>query len=317
MESLRPFVAELRDQIKQDILAVSAAGIAFFAFFALFPALGALISIYGLAADPNDVPTQLNEALAGAPDGLRIFLVEQATTIAGANSGALGVGVALGILVALWSTSTAVKHLIAALNRIYGFRETRGFIALRGASYAFTAGAIALMAVAMFLLAVLPGLLAEFEIGEAGRIIIGVVRFPGMVLFMATALSVLYFLGPDRPGGYRFRWVTKGSITATVLWVVLSGLMSIYFATLSNDAKGGTELLVTLTMLMLFLQITSSCVLLGAEIDATTELLERRARAADEELVTAAMTPRGRSTLAGALLGAALGVLGSRRRRRS
>ncbi|MDG2113639.1 MAG: YihY/virulence factor BrkB family protein, partial [Actinomycetota bacterium] len=204
MASLKAFINELRDQIKQDIVPVSAAGIAFFGFFALFPAMGALISIYGLAADPNDVPDQLNESLAGAPESLREFLVTQATAIAEADSGALGVGVAVGILIALWSASAAVKHLIAALNRVYGFRETRSFLALRGASYAFTAGAIALLAVAMFLLAVLPALLAELEVGSSGRILVGILRFPGMVLFIASALSVLYFLGPDRPGGYRF-----------------------------------------------------------------------------------------------------------------
>lgn len=314
MPSWRAFIAELKDQVKQDIVPVSAAGIAFFGFFALFPALGALISIYGIAADPNDVPDQLNESLAGAPAGLRDFLVEQAVNVASQDSGALGVGVAIGILIALWSASAAVKHLIAALNRIYGFRETRGFLALRGASYAFTAGAIVLVAAMMFGLAVLPPLLASLEMGTFGRIAIGIIRFPGLVLFMAASLSVLYFLGPDRPGGYRFRWVTKGSLIATVLWVVLSGLLSIYFATLGGSESSGTDLLFILTSLMVFLQITSLCVLLGAEIDATFEVFERRAAAVDDARVAAAMTDRGRSALVGALVGAAAAVAASRKR---
>ena len=314
MPPLKPFLLELKDKIKQDVVPVSAAGIAFFGFFALFPALGALISVYGIVADPEEVPEQLNDSLAGAPEGLRTFLVEQASNIAAQDSGALGVGVAIGILVALWSASAAVKHLIAALNRVYGFRETRGFVALRGASYLFTAGAIVLLAVAMFSLAILPGLLAALDMGAVGRILIGIIRFPGLVLFMAASLSVLYFLGPDRPGGHRFRWVTKGSLIATLLWILLSGLLSIYFATLGGSENSGTDLLFILTMLMLFLQITSLCVLLGAEIDATIELFERRAQAADEEKVAAAMTDKGRSALAGALLGAAIGIVAGRRR---
>ena len=313
MPPLREFVAELKDQIKQDVVPVSAAGIAFFGFFALFPALGALISIYGLVADPDDVAEQLNDSLAGAPEGLRSFLVEQATDIAATDSGALGVGVVIGILVALWSASAAIKHLIAALNRVYGFRETRGFVALRGASYAFTAGAIVLVAAMMFSLAVLPPLLAELEMGTFGRVAIGIIRFPGMVLFMSAALSILYFLGPDRPGGYRFRWVTRGSLIATLLWVLLSGLLSIYFANLGGDSSGGAELLFTLTMLMLFLQITALCVLLGAEIDSTVEIFERRAMAADEARVAAAMSEKGKSALVGALVGAAAAIAATRR----
>ena len=312
MSSLRAFVAEIRDQIKQDVVPVSAAGIAFFGFFALFPALGAVISIYGLVADPNDVADQLNAALDGAPDELRVFLVDQAIQVAGANSGALTAGVAIGILVALWSASSAVQHLIAALNRIYGFRETRGFVALRGASYLFTTGAAAVLAIAMFSMAALPTVLAALDMGTFGRVIIGIVRFPAMVLFMAVSLSVLYFLAPNRPSGYRYRWVTKGSIIATSLWVVLSGLLSIYFTNVPGGSSTG--LLLTLTMLMLWLQITSLCVLLGAEVDSTTELLERRSIAVEEVRVATAMTPSGRSTLLAALVGLAAGLLAGRRR---
>ena len=39
----------------RDNLSVVAAGCAFFALFAIFPALSALISLYGLTADPSTV----------------------------------------------------------------------------------------------------------------------------------------------------------------------------------------------------------------------------------------------------------------------
>jgi membrane protein len=39
----------------RDNLSVVAAGCAFFALFAIFPALSALISLYGLTADPTTV----------------------------------------------------------------------------------------------------------------------------------------------------------------------------------------------------------------------------------------------------------------------
>ena len=42
----------------RDNLSVVAAGCAFFALFAIFPALSALISLYGLSADPATVEQQ-------------------------------------------------------------------------------------------------------------------------------------------------------------------------------------------------------------------------------------------------------------------
>lgn len=318
MPGIKEFLVELKDNIRQDNVPVAAAGIAFFGFFALFPALTALISVYGLVADPNDVVSQLEDSLAAAPEAMRTFLIDQAEREASASGGAQTAKVVFGILLAVWSSSAAIKHLIAALNRVYGFRETRGFLALRGASYLFTLGAVLVMSVALFGLAVLPGLLAALDLGTAGRILIGIVRFPGLVLFMTGALSILYFLGPDRPSGHRFRWVTAGSLIATVMWVALSGVLSIYFANLDSGA-GVTAIVGVLTALMIFLQITSLSVLVGAEIDATREKLLRRRVTEESErtarLAAAAMTPRGRSTLAGALVGTAVGAALGRRDR--
>jgi uncharacterized BrkB/YihY/UPF0761 family membrane protein len=44
----------------RDNLSVVAAGCAFYAFFGIFPALSALISLYGLTADPSTVPDDIS-----------------------------------------------------------------------------------------------------------------------------------------------------------------------------------------------------------------------------------------------------------------
>ena len=61
-----------------DNISLVAAGIAFYILAAIFPALAALVSIYGLFADPNQVATQISglgsmlppEALKIITDGL-------------------------------------------------------------------------------------------------------------------------------------------------------------------------------------------------------------------------------------------------------
>ena len=96
-------------------------------------------------------------------------------------------------------------------------------------------GAILVLVSSVFLLAVLPGLLSAVGLGTAGRVLLGILRFPVMILLMAVALSILYFLAPNRGKGHRFRWLTAGGVVATVLWILLSGLLSIYTSNFSGS----------------------------------------------------------------------------------
>ena len=50
--------------IGNDNLSIVAAGVAFFGMLAIFPAITALISIYGLIRDPNDILSSLSSVRA-------------------------------------------------------------------------------------------------------------------------------------------------------------------------------------------------------------------------------------------------------------
>jgi uncharacterized BrkB/YihY/UPF0761 family membrane protein len=95
-------------------------------------------------------------------------------------------------------------------------------------------------------------------------------------------------------------------MTATSLWIVLCGLLSIYTTSSTSGDAGAAALLAVLMSLMLFLYITALCVLIGAEVDSTLEHFERQQRAKDDERVAAAMTNKGKTAIVGALLGAAV-----------
>jgi membrane protein len=51
-------------EAKADQVPLLAAGVAFYAFLAIFPALIAIVSIYGLFADPSTIANQLNSITA-------------------------------------------------------------------------------------------------------------------------------------------------------------------------------------------------------------------------------------------------------------
>lgn len=315
LNHIKDVALEVKDNLKQHNVPVAAAGIAFFGFLSLFPAMAAAISIYGLISDPDEITEQIQDALASAPDSTREFLGDQLTEIASAASGGLGLIAGIGILAALWSASAAVKHLIAALNNVYGFRETRGFVALRGTALLFTVGAIVFLVAAIFGLAILPAVLAAVDMGDAGRVLIGILRFPVLILLMSMAISVLFNLGPNR-SVRRFKVTTVGAIVGTIIWIIVSALLSIYTAN-AGKFSGGANTLGAITALLLWLNATAFSVLVGAEIDVARETLAARKRAAEREEIdqkyeAATRSDQGKAALSGALLGVALGAVAQR-----
>ena len=129
----------------------------------------------------------------------------------------------MGLVVALWSASSGVKHLIGAVNLAYDEDETRGFLKLRGLALALTvAGVVALAAVVAGLI-VFPELLSDEGTEAVFRALILVVRWPLLALLGLAALAVIYRYAPDRDAP-RWRWVSPGAIFAVVVWVIASVL---------------------------------------------------------------------------------------------
>jgi membrane protein len=264
----------VKSRIKSHNLAVVAAGIAFWGLLAIPALLTAVLSIYGLFADPANVEGQIEDNLGSLPEEARSLIVSQLEAVAGADSGGLAVGAAIGILLALWTSSGAVAKLIATLNTIWGVEEDRKFLKLRGLALAITLGAIVFVTGSAFLLAVLPPILTEVGLADLGRWLINAGRFPALVAFMTGGLTTLYWIGPNRRS--KWRAATWGAFVATLLWVVVSGLFTIYTARFSsyNETYGSLGAVV---ILLMWLFLTAFMVLVGAEIDAARE--ERAAEA--------------------------------------
>jgi membrane protein len=267
-EGWKDIATRVRAEAKQDDVTLLAAGIAFFWLLALFPALAALVSIYGLVADPSDVARHVDDLASTMPEEARQLLTEQLDTVTSSSNAGLSLGVAAGILVALWSTSAAVKHLMVALSIAYDEEETRGAVRLRAVAAGLTLLAIAVIGGSVFLLTGLPRV-ADSIAGDAGRWVAAVARWPVLVALMMVALAVLYRVGPDRDDP-RWRWVTPGAVIATIAWVIGSIAFSVYVSNFgSYNETYGTMAAVVVTMLWLYL--TALCAIVGAEINAEIE----------------------------------------------
>jgi membrane protein len=261
-------------QMKADDVPLLSAGVAFFGLLALVPALGALVSVYGLAADPDQVRHNIDDLLAAAPDEVRRLVSSQLSDIVSGSPSGLKLGVLVGLVVALWSASSAIVHLIGAVTLAYDEEESRGFVRLRGLALVLTVAAVAVLALVIAGLIVVPASMSSQGAEGVGRAFILVLRWPLLGLIGLAALALLYRLGPDRDAA-DWRWVTPGSLLAVVVWVIASIGFSIYTSNFGryNETYGSLGAVV---VLMLWLYISAYVVIAGAELNAE---LERQTRA--------------------------------------
>ena len=265
----RDILARTIKEAKADGLPLLAAGVAFFFLLALAPALTALTGVYGLVADPSDAAGHVQRpAGRRTPGGPRPggAAARDRRRARPPRRAARGV---LGTVLALWSASAGVQHLVQAINTAYDEDETRGFIKVRGLALLLSIGAIVFLAVAVGVIAAAGGRSptppwasppASPSASSAG---------PPLAVAMVVALSVLYRMG-GRPRRPKWRWVTIGSITATVLWLVGSGLFSLYAARFGKyeETYGA---LAAVVVVMLWLYLTAYAIILGAELNAESE----------------------------------------------
>ena len=266
-----------KEQIKSDSVSILAGGVAFYSVLALFPAMVALLSIYGLLSDPADVTRQINDLSAGLPDEVRRLLVDQLQSVASTSSSSLTFGLVFSVLAATWAASKGMKALMEAINVAYDEDETRGFVKVRLVAYGFTVGGVLLVVLTVFAITALPAL--GEHLGPAGRLTASIVRWPVLAVVMLLGLAVIYRYAPARSDA-RWQWVTPGSLTAGLLWVLGSVLFAVYVNNFGsyNDTYGSIGAVV---VLMLWLYLTAFVGLLGAELNGEAERAGRAERPED------------------------------------
>lgn len=149
----------LSRHVSEDRLSIVAAGVAFYGLLAVFPTLAALVALYGLAFDAQQVERQV-AALAGLlPEQALEVLLGELQDLSLTDRRALGWGAALALALTLWSASRGVKTLIEALNVAYDTREERNFFVLSAVALLLTLDAILGAIVAIATVVLLPAVI--------------------------------------------------------------------------------------------------------------------------------------------------------------
>lgn len=257
------------ERVQHDRVMLVAAGVTFYALLAIFPAITALVSIYGLFADPATIQSHLSMLSGVLPGGALEIIGEQVTRIASNGSGTLGLSFLIGLAVALWSANAGMKSIFDALNIVYEEEEKRSFIMLNVVSLGFTLGAIVFMLMALGMVVVVPIVLSYLGLETWTETLVALLRWPALLIGIVLALALVYRYGPSRDNA-KWRWITPGSLIASVLWLAGSMLFSWYVANFGkyNETYGSLGAVIGF---MTWIWISTIIVLLGTEINAEME----------------------------------------------
>jgi membrane protein len=246
----------------------------FFPFIILVFALLALLSIdavfdrlieAAMGVPPQQIPEPLEPVAeeGRTQAGFLRPLIEQAREQAGGGL------LSFGIVISLWSVSAVAFTLTDALNVAYGVEETRS--RRKRFAFALVFGPLLALAfiVASGLMLIGPQVAGWFAglagLDEAWVALWGWLRFPAALFLLAVVLSVVYRIVPDTDRSF---WsATPGALFAVIAWAIASLGFSFYLANFAN--RGLTYgSLGTAVGLLVYLYLSASVVLLGAEINA-------------------------------------------------
>lgn len=262
-------VKRVAGKVSSDRLLTEAAGITFYALLAFFPALAALVSLYGLIADPGTISDNLGALSGVVPGGGMQIITDQVHSLTANGSKALGFAALLGLAASLWSANQGTKALFDALNVVYAETEKRSFLLRTAVTLAFTLGGIVFVLLALAGVVAAPILLASIGLGGIADLLLRVLRWPLMLVALAALLACIYRFGPSRERA-RWQWVSWGGGFAAVAWVVGSIAFSYYVSHFGSYDKTYGSLGAAVGF-MTWIWLSATIVLVGAELNAETE----------------------------------------------
>jgi membrane protein len=199
------------------------------------------------------------------PDPVAQVLAPQVEAVMGQSRFDL---LTLGAFISLFFATSAIESLRAALNVAYRVKEQRSYFWCIGQSALFVfASAVGMLVLAWGIL-VGPMLAARFKlpsvVGLLDTHLVAVVLRYGIVIVVLLAQLAAYHLWLTA-GKRRLADVWPGVVVSAVLWLITAWLYAAYldFNDYSRFYAGLTQLMSAL----IFFQVTSMIVILGAEFN--------------------------------------------------
>ena len=255
--------------IPEDRVLATAGSVAFFTLLAFFPAIAVVVSLYGIVADARTIGDHLALLAGILPEGVLGLIRDQIALIVSKPTKTLSLAFAIGFGTALWSANSGMGALFDSLNVVYGERERRSLLRFYATTFLFTVGAVAFVLLAVGSVVVLPVMLGFAGIPISAETILRVARWPLLLLLVIAGLAAVYRFGPSRSSA-KWRWVTLGSVVASILWIGASMAFSWYVASFDSYNRIYGSLGAGIGF-MVWIWVSVIIVLIGAELNAEME----------------------------------------------
>lgn len=267
--SVKSLIKRVYAELSRDDVPGYAAQLAYYFLFSLFPFFIFLAALLAYIPIPNLMEQIMTLVGDFVPAGAADIIRDNVEQLVSRPRGGL---LSFGILLALWSASSAIVAIGECLNRAYGVREGRPFWQVRAAAVLLTIGLAALTICSMALLIFGPevgGLLADrLGVGVVFDSIWWMLRWPIIVFLMMFSVALVYYFTPDVE--QQWRWITPGSVISVLAWIAMSLLFGFYVDNFGQyDKTYGS--IGAVIVLLTWMYLSGFFLLLGGEINAEIE----------------------------------------------
>jgi len=261
---LTQYVIKMILRYKHHNISALASQMAFDLVFAFFPFLIFLLTIVGfINVNPKDVLVLLETLMPSELYNSVSTLVLQLLQTRNSNL------LSFSLIFTLYTASRGFRAIMYGLNEAYEEKETRNFIKVIVISIISMIGVSLVIVFLLFFLVfgemISTAFINWFALDHRIIRYIELIRYPVGLFGMIFIFSALYYYIPCK----KIKWfeALPGAIFTSLLWTILSMLFAYYVNNYGNySAVYGS--IGAIIVLMLWLQITSTTILLGGELNA-------------------------------------------------
>lgn len=261
----------LQKRLVRDRVSLSAGSLAYHWFLAIFPAVIALIGFITIAHLGSGSIAHLTHGIdAALPTG--VAGVFNAAVLAASNrTSGSGVAVTLGILVALWSSSSGMAALQQALDIAFEVPVDRSFLSrrVRAAPLMLATAILGGSGAALIVFGAPIGSAISGHVGLHGLgfvVVWTIVRWAVTIVVVSLLFSSYYYFGPNRTTP-TWQWVSPGGVLATFVFLGASLGFS-YYATAFGSYGRTYGSFAGVAILIFWLYLSALAILTGGELNA-------------------------------------------------